>query len=326
MNIPRKLLIGAMALISLNSACNLPAQTKPPPLGTILPADPFIATATLNIATPTALIPITGMDKIASLQCQFCVNDEIHAVLVLAEPASFLVSQPVTGVNCLTAQVVNDRRIVICRGAQQTSFTLNVCMDGSNCVQLPIALETCPLLPQTRIGTQPTASPVHIVPTPIVTMSSPTIATSTSTPPAAQAGVARSPFTATAAPPFRPVTTPFATSLPSGLKDPAEFAKWYFGTVWRERNYQDLWNNYLTPSYKSNVGSGIYADYIAWWDSVERVDVHSVNVLENDGMRAWVRVNATFYMKDGRVVSNQPYEYNLLYDATRGTWMFDYQI
>jgi hypothetical protein len=28
-------------------------------------------------------------------------------------------------------------------------------------------------------------------------------------------------------------------------------------------------------------------------------------------------------MKDGRVVQNQIYEYDLLFDPGRGTWMFD---
>jgi hypothetical protein len=48
-------------------------------------------------------------------------------------------------------------------------------------------------------------------------------------------------------------------------------------------------------------------------------------VIQNDGTQAWVRVNVTFTMMDGRVVANQEYDYDLLYDASRGTWMFDYR-
>ena len=56
---------------------------------------------------------------------------------------------------------------------------------------------------------------------------------------------------------------------------------------------------------------------------MERVDVNSVDVLQNDGSNALVRVHLTFHMKDGRLVENQVYDYDLLYDSSRRTWMFD---
>ena len=110
---------------------------------------------------------------------------------------------------------------------------------------------------------------------------------------------------------------------PAGTQSPDAFARWYFTRVWNERDYQNLWDNYLTASFKANVGSGLFADYVFWWDSVERVEIHSVDVLENNGTDAWVRVDLTFHMQDGRVVQNQIYEYDFLFDPSRGTWMFD---
>jgi hypothetical protein len=110
---------------------------------------------------------------------------------------------------------------------------------------------------------------------------------------------------------------------PAGAQSPDAFARWYFTRVWNERDYQNLWDNFLTASFKANVGSGLFADYVLWWDSVERVEIHSVDVLQNNGVDAWVRVDLTFHMKDGRVVQNQVYEYDFLYDSSRGTWMFD---
>ncbi|HKG55061.1 MAG TPA: hypothetical protein VKB04_12435, partial [Anaerolineales bacterium] len=124
----------------------------------------------------------------------------------------------------------------------------------------------------------------------------------------------------TKAPPLFP---PSGTQ--TNLQDPAGFARWYFTRVWNERDYQNLWDNYLTASYKANVGSGLFEDYVVWWDSVGRVDVNSVDVLENNGVDASARVNLTFHMKDGRVVQNQVYTYDFLNDPSRNTWMFDYQ-
>jgi hypothetical protein len=122
----------------------------------------------------------------------------------------------------------------------------------------------------------------------------------------------------TKAPPAASPTAALATA-----QGPAEFVRWYFTRVWNERDYQNLWENYLSPSYKANVGSGLFEDYVGWWDSVERVDVNAVHVLQNNGQDARVRVNLTFHMKDGRVIENQIYEYDFLYDPGRATWMFD---
>lgn len=318
----RKLSIGVLALILLNASCNLPAQTPP-----ALPQSTVIVLP--STSTPISLVPVTGNDATASLQCQFCVNDEIHAVLLIPQSATFLVSEPIAGINCLTAQVVNDRRILICRGAQQTSFTLNVCIVGSICSQVPITLDTCPIVPGTGSGTQQAATPVNVFPTEILPTIPPTFQSSLSTPTpiSTQLGPERSPFTATPPAPFQPLTTPSATILTpaAGLQEPEEFIRWYFETVWRQRNYQELWDNYLTPSYKANVGSGEFADYVGWWNSVERVEIQSVDVLQNDGTQASVRVYAAFYMQDGRVVPSQSYDYDLVYDPNRGTWMFDYR-
>jgi hypothetical protein len=366
----RGLKISALMLILLTSACNLPAQS-PIPVGTILPTGgtetvtppPQVA----NTDTPITLIPVTGAEEVA-LQCQFCVNDEPHAVLILPESAAFLVSEPVIGVNCITAQVVSDKRILFCRGAQQTVFTLNVCFGSGNCLQYPITLATCPLavpkgnptavvLMPANAGITPTSSATQVIssPSPLATATAappsltptgpPAVATTapplpTQTLPAPVATTALplpsqtlpAPVTPTALPPSATATVHApqsrvpATHLPrTALNTPEGFLRWYFSAVWNERNYQDLWDNYLTPSFKARPNAGGLEGYEAWWNSVQQVDLNSVTVLQNDGTHAWVRVNVTFHMMDGRVISNQEYDYDLFFDATRQTWMFDYR-
>jgi hypothetical protein len=348
----RGLTIGALAFLLFSSACNLPAQT-PTAVGTILPTQgtPTVVSPTTpaNTETPITVIPVTGVEDV-SLQCEFCVNDETHAVLILPESAAFLVSEPVVGVNCITAQVVNDSRILFCRGAQQTVFTLNVCFESENCLQYPITLAACPLTVQQRNPTSAVLTPINagITPTASATqIISPPAAATTAAPPPATAtllpalATTTAPLSTPTAPPavattaLPPVGTATvhspqsrvpATHLPrTAVNTPEGFLRWYFGAVWNERNYQDLWDNYLTPSFKARPNNGGYEDYAAWWSSVQRVDVNSVNVLQNDGTHAWVRVNVTFTMNDGRVVSDQEYDYSLFYDAARQTWMFDYQ-
>jgi hypothetical protein len=333
----RGLTVCALALLLLSAACNFPVAT-PPTVETLLPTGQVTDTAAAPVAlsseTPTTLIPVTGAQEVA-LQCQFCVNDEPHAALLLPAGASFLVSQPVIGVNCITAQVVGDRRILFCRGAAQTTFTLNVCYDNSNCLQYPITLETCPMAPA--------VNPTPVVLVPVNTGITPTTSVDTPVPASTQTAVATPLLTATSLPspaatsldPTQAATvhapqnrgTPLpSTRLPrTALNTPEGFLRWYFESVWAERNYQDLWDNYLTPAFKARPSAGGYEGYVAWWSSVQRVDVNSITVLRNDGTQAWVRVNVNFTLQDGRVISNQEYDYDLLFDPARQTWMFDYR-
>jgi hypothetical protein len=323
----RRPLAAAILLLVLTSACNLPAAPAATPVGTILPADgqaspsPAVTGIWSGLElTPTVSIPVTGLDPV-TLDCQFCVNDEPHAVLILGENVSFNVAEPLARVTCLTAQVVNGRRILLCRGAQQTAFNLNVCVDGTNCSHFPLTLETCPISGQASAGT---GLPTLAAPTSTIPVET---ATRTRVPRVTPVNTAVPAATPTFAAPLQPTMAPIlpTQSASNSLADPAGFMRWYFNAVWAQRNYQELWNNYLTPSFRTNVGTGSFEDYQQWWNSVARVDIHSVEVVQNDGTHAWVRVNVTFTMQDGRVVANQQYDYDLLFDAARQTWMFDYR-
>jgi hypothetical protein len=193
--------------------------------------------------------------------------------------------------------------IVIPNSSPQT----NVPGSTSTLSALPSATNTS-LLEQFRTPFSPGAPSLAPLPTRTAVAQSP-VFTTTVSPSHAN----------TKAPPLLP---PSGTQ--TGAQDPVEFANWYFARVWNERDYQNLWDNYLTASFKANVGSGLFDDYVWWWNTVERVDVNSVDVLENNDVVASVRVDLTFHMKDGRVIQNQIYTYDLLYDPSRATWMFDF--
>lgn len=316
----RTLLLGALTFLLFTTSCNLPIALTPPvtvsPDGQVAMTARPIGTRGSSL-TPTGLIPVTGGDFVLE-QCQFCVNNEPHAVLIMPEQASFNVSQPIIGITCLTTEVINGRRILLCRGAQQTTFSLNVCPEGSSCTEFPVTLGACPRNVAAAIPTiKPSSTPFvsAALSTPVNTRVPRVTPATTMTPPASPTAI----FVAPAA-----ATTSAAPIVPQpGAQTPEDFIRWYFNAVWQTRNYEDLWGNYLTANFKAKVGSGIFEDYAGWWNSVDRVDVNSVNVIQNDGTRAWVRVNINFHMKDGRDVNNQEYEYSLLYDPGRNTWMFD---
>lgn len=165
--ISRQMLVCAFTLIFLSSACGALSGETRTPVGEILPNEPAQSPSagSASGAQPTgiAMIPITG-ENVVSIQCQFCVNDETHAVLTFPDYAYFDVVSS-TPVRCITADVVNGRRILLCRGAQSTSFSLNICSDSTNCLQFPVALEPCSLLPEgAPLGASTPSSPVFLTP------------------------------------------------------------------------------------------------------------------------------------------------------------------
>jgi hypothetical protein len=193
----RLLVPGVLGLSLLGAACSLPGQTpivltavfSKTPESTSTPA----ASATAIDETSQGVIPVTGLD-VVSLQCQFCVNEEAHAVLIVSSQAFFDVADPNTGVTCLSAQELNGRRILLCRGAQQVSFDLNVCVADDNCQQFPITLLPC--LPG-GTGTPTTFAPILLTP-----------AVASSTP-----GPRNTPIPATVAATQTPVPQPTETAV-----------------------------------------------------------------------------------------------------------------
>ena len=167
--ISRQILTGALTLIVLSSACGVLNRPPPTPVWTmpvsdqnLLPTDTTVpVSATGTLITP--LIPITG-ENVVSMQCQFCVDSETHVILVFPDFAYFDVIVSSTPVSCLTADVVNGKRILICRGAQSTSFNLNICSDRANCLQFPVALQECPPLDGTQLATFTPFAPFYLTP------------------------------------------------------------------------------------------------------------------------------------------------------------------
>lgn len=105
---------------------------------------------------------------------------------------------------------------------------------------------------------------------------------------------------------------------------PDEFVFWYFNAMWQHRNYEDLWNNFLTKSFKSYSSNGNFDEYVKWWKTVSRIDINSVEIVQKKEISAWTKVNINFYLNDGRVLNNREYDYSLVFDTAKRIWMFDY--
>jgi serine/threonine protein kinase len=125
--------------------------------------------------------------------------------------------------------------------------------------------------------------------------------------------------------PPSPIPTDVPPTQAPALSDPADFARWYFNSVWAERDYQYLWDTCQTTSFQNHSSNGDYSEFVKWWSSVQQVDVLSVEVVSNDGRYATIRVSLIFHLANGRTLSAQTYEYDLTYNRQSGLWMFDYR-
>lgn len=105
---------------------------------------------------------------------------------------------------------------------------------------------------------------------------------------------------------------------------PEEFLFWYFNAVWSGRNYEDLWANFLTPSFQNHSSNGNFNEYVKWWKTVNRIDINTIEIVQQKEFSAWARININLYLNDGRILKSRKYDYSLVFDAAKSVWMFDY--
>jgi hypothetical protein len=125
-------------------------ETPAVDLTATIPTSTNIGGAAATGAAQTPVVPVTGAD-LTLLECQFCIEGMAHALLVLPDTATFqtaadtaTLSTPGPDMGCNTVDTYNGRQVVICRGQQNTSLNLNVCVDGNNCTPLLVELQSCP--------------------------------------------------------------------------------------------------------------------------------------------------------------------------------------
>jgi hypothetical protein len=111
---------------------------------------PEVTDTAATDATQTPGVPVTGADVVL-LEYQFCIEGMAQVLLVLPDTATFEIvadtgslSTPGADTGCNTVDTFNGRQIVICRGAENTSLNLNICLNGTNCTQLLVELQDCP--------------------------------------------------------------------------------------------------------------------------------------------------------------------------------------
>ena len=168
-----------------STAATLETTTSTADLTGTAPAATDTTQTAVTSTTQTASIPVTG--DLILVECQFCVNNMAHALLVLSDVATFEMVTPATSLStpgpdtgCNTVDTFSGRQVVLCRAEENTSITLNICTDG-NCTELAVDLQSCPDSAGTpQPGVTATETPgAAVTDTPLA---SPTTGGATSTP------------------------------------------------------------------------------------------------------------------------------------------------
>jgi hypothetical protein len=111
------------------------------------------------------------------------------------------------------------------------------------------------------------------------------------------------------------VPTPIAAS-------PQSFIYYYFDRI-NARDYGTTWA-LLHDTFKAHMNppsSGGYDGYVAYWNSVSRLDILGLTLNSQSGIYADITVSMVFnYTSGTSVASNQLF--HLIYDSSRGTWLF----
>ncbi|MFT3890061.1 MAG: hypothetical protein QM730_00365 [Anaerolineales bacterium] len=110
------------------------------------------AVGTSTNGTTTPGIPVTGLD-VNLLDCQFCVDNMAHALLIMPDTSSFKVTSTTPSTTstdntlnptCTTIEVSNGQQVVLCTGPETSPITINVCSTTGTCADLPVQLIDCP--------------------------------------------------------------------------------------------------------------------------------------------------------------------------------------
>jgi hypothetical protein len=131
------------------------------------------------------------------------------------------------------------------------------------------------------------------------------------------------PASSTPVPPGPSPTAIWTHTYVPPSQTPDQFVRYYFNNI-NVSNYSLTWS-LLSARFKSAVNGpsqGGYQGYVDFWNTVHSVKVQSVYVIGQIGDYAYIKVNALYHYNNGQLV-NTTVQYTLVYDRSRGTWLFD---
>ena len=107
-----------------------------------------------------------------------------------------------------------------------------------------------------------------------------------------------------------------SNSSPSNQVDPEEFIRIYYSNI-NKRNYDSTWAS-LSSNFQSM--SGGFSGYKDWWDSVDKIQVISTTLMNNDNGQATVNAKIRYFMKTGVDVDDEKGLFYLSWNSDKKNW------
>jgi serine/threonine-protein kinase len=129
--------------------------------------------------------------------------------------------------------------------------------------------------------------------------------------------------TATAVLPTGTLFVPTNTIEPTQSDSLGQFIRTYYQAI-NSRNYETTWS-LLSDAFRASAHSpqnGGYQGYVDFWNTVDRVEVLEIKILEQSSQSAEVFVVANYHYKNG-VTTTSEGNHSFIYDFRRNTWLFD---
>jgi serine/threonine protein kinase len=88
----------------------------------------------------------------------------------------------------------------------------------------------------------------------------------------------------------------------------------------QNKQLDESWND-LSPSFQGNDLAKGLKEYKEWWNSVDRVDIGAMEILEKSPNRAVVKANLSYQLRGGRTLADKKKYLYLIWE--NGKWMID---
>lgn len=129
--------------------------------------------------------------------------------------------------------------------------------------------------------------------------------------------------TETSTPTDTPLVPTNTIIVPTPSNSVEQFIHAYFQEI-NSRNYETTWS-LLSEAFKASRNSpqnGGYQGYVDFWNSVDRVEIVEIRILDQNSQSAEVFVVANYHYRNGATTTGEQNFY-FTYDFTRNTWLFD---
>lgn len=115
------------------------------------------------------------------------------------------------------------------------------------------------------------------------------------------------------------ITTPQFTETPSGYADPEIFIQDYF-VLLNQQRYEEAWSK-LSNEFQANRGPGGFDEYVAFWETVEEIEVIRMEITSQNEAEALLYVEVNYHYKEGYTTTGHT-NYKLVKDALSESWLF----